>query len=159
MIVAAQGDRDTALACFDEEIASQSTHVYGREFAVNAYVAAGFTKLASGDRDAARAAFAQASSHPKAAVGMLAIDRDVALDGVIADLTRGERHVEAALVAAGAAIVGGEIDRAVEGLDRMLTAAPQGPAGWIIPIDPMLAALREHSAKAALFAKLAARAA
>ena len=159
MILAAQGDRDTALSCFDEEVASASTHVYGREFAVNAHVAAGFTRLAHGDHDAARAAFALASSHPKAAVGMLAIDRNVALDGVIADLTRGERHVEAALVTAGAAIAGGEIDRAVEGLDRMLTTAPPGPAGWIMPIDPMLAALREHPGKPALFAKLAARAA
>ena len=159
MLLASQGDRDAALSCFDEEIASSSIHVYGREFAVNAHVAAGFTQLARGDRDAARAAFAPASSHPKAAVGMLALDGNVALDGVIADLIRGERHVEAALVTAGAAIVGGEIDRAVEGLDRMLTTAPSGPAGWIMPIDPMLAAIREHPAKQALFAKLAARAA
>ena len=159
MILASQGDRDAALNCFDEEIASASVHVYGREFAVNAHVAAGFTRLAHGDRDAARSAFAQATSHPKAAVGMLAIDRDGALDGVIAGLTRGERHAEAALVTAGAAIVGGEIDRAVDGLDRLLSTAPPGPAGWIIPIDPMLAAVREHHGKPALFAKLAARAA
>jgi len=37
--------------------------------------------------------------------------------------------------------------------------APAGPAGWIIPIDPMLAAIRETPAKQALFARLAARAA
>ncbi len=159
MIMASQGDRDAAHACFDEEIASQSTHVYGREFAVNAYVASGFLRLARGDHDAARAAFAAASSHPKAAVGMLALDRGGALDAVVADLDRADRHVEAALVAAGAAIVAGDIDRAVDVLDRLLTTAPPGPAGWMIPIDPMLAGICEHRGKSGLFAKLAARAA
>src|SRR5204863_424090 len=53
----------------------------------------------------------------------------------------------------------GTVDRAVDALDRLLTFSPSGPAGWIIPIDPMLAALREHPGEQALFAKLAARAA
>jgi len=160
MILASQGDQTAALACFDEEIASSATHVYGREFAVNAQVAIGFTKHANGDRDGARAAFSQALHHPKSAVGMYAIDRDRgALDTAIADLTRNERHVEAALVSAGAEIVSGELDRAVERLDRLLTSSQPGPAGWIIPVDPMLAAIRDHAGKQALFAKLAARAA
>ena len=47
----------------------------------------------------------------------------------------------------------------IDHLDKLLTTAPAGPAGWIIPIDPMLAPLREHPRKQALFAKLAARAA
>jgi len=62
-------------------------------------------------------------------------------------------------VKAGAQIAGGEIDHAAATLDQLLTAAPAGPAGWIIPIDPMLAAIRDHHGKQALFAKLAARAA
>jgi hypothetical protein len=49
--------------------------------------------------------------------------------------------------------------QAIDHLDQLLTTAPAGPAGWIIPIDPMLAPLREHPRKQALFAKLAARAA
>lgn len=160
MILAARGDRDGALNCFDEEIAASSTHVYGHEFAVNALVAIGFTRLAQGDRNAARTAFAHAMNHPKAAVGVLAIERDrPAVDAAITDLSKHERHVEAALVSAGAKIVTGEIDAAVACLDQLLTSAPAGPAGWIIPIDPMLAAIRDHAAKPALFAKLAARAA
>jgi hypothetical protein len=78
---------------------------------------------------------------------------------VIADLTRSERHAEAALVTAGAQVVRGEATAAVETLDRLLTSAPQGPAGWIIPIDPMLSSLNQSPGKQALFARLAARAA
>jgi hypothetical protein len=92
--------------------------------------------------------------------GTYAIDRDrTPADEAIADLIKGERHVEAALVTAGAQIIRGETDQAIDGLEKLLTTAPAGPAGWIIPIDPMLAPLREHPRKQALFAKLAARAA
>jgi hypothetical protein len=160
MILASKGDRDGALACFDEEIASAQDHVYGREFAVNAHVAGGFTKLASGDRDGAARAFADAATHPKSRVGMCAIDGSrQPVDIAIAELTASGRHFEAALVTAGAELACGRVDAAVATLDRLLTSAPPGPAGWIIPIDPMLAALRESPAKAALFSKLAARAA
>lgn len=160
LIAAAKGDRAAASACFDEEVASSSTHVYGREFAANAHVANGFLKLARGDRDGARVSFTQASAHPKAAVGLLALDQDrAAVDAAIAELTRNDRPVEAALVTAGAHAVTGNVDRAMSVLDELLTTAPPGPAGWIVPIDPMLAAIGEHSGKQALFAKLAARAA
>jgi hypothetical protein len=81
------------------------------------------------------------------------------VDKAIAELTASERHAEAALVRAGALIVNGELDQAVATLDRLLTSAPAGPAGWIIPIDPMLSALDKTPGKTALFAKLAARAA
>jgi DNA-binding winged helix-turn-helix (wHTH) protein len=160
MILASRGDHDEALACFEEEIAAASTHVYAREFALNARVAAGFTKLTQGDHEQARASFAGALSHPKAVAGLYAIDRDRGpADLAIAELIKSERHVEAALVTAGTQIIRGEIDHAFDGLDTLLTTAPAGPAGWIIPIDPMLAALREEPRKQALFAKLAARAA
>jgi hypothetical protein len=82
-----------------------------------------------------------------------------ALESAMGELTKRGREAEAALVAAGAHIVRGELDEAVAGLDRLLTTAPAGPAGWIIPIDPMLAAVRNHAGKQALFAKLSARAA
>ena len=76
----------------------------------------------------------------------------------IDELVRAERHIEAARVTAGGEIVEGNITAAVVTLDRLLTSAPAGPAGWIIPIDPMLAAIRESPGKSALFAKLAQRA-
>jgi DNA-binding winged helix-turn-helix (wHTH) protein len=175
MILAARADQETALASFGEEIAAgDSGHVYAREFVVNARVATGFARFAQGDMERASAAFeaalADAPGHPKAGVGMFAIrarsnDRQAIdrcrhdTDCAIQELKRSERHAEAALVAAGAQIVDGHIADAAAALDRLLASAPAGPAGWIIPIDPMLAALREHPSKHALFARLAARAA
>jgi DNA-binding winged helix-turn-helix (wHTH) protein/Tfp pilus assembly protein PilF len=171
MILAAKGDRDAALACFAEEIdGGKSGHVYAREFVVNARVATGFAQLAGNDLEAATASFAEATKHPKAIVGMYAIAtrsndqhaiercRQEAV-AAIHELRRSERHAEAALVAAGAQIVQGQTGEAAAALDQLLASAPAGPSGWIVPIDPMLAAIREHPAKQALFARLAARAA
>ena len=173
LILAAKNDRAAALACFDEESeAVKGGHVYGREFAINAQVASGFVHLAQKDAAAAAAAFTKAlthaAGHPKASVGIYAvamasgdhtaIDRArAATDAAIAELTRSERHTEASLVAAGAELVRGEIDQATVTLDRLLTSAPAGPAGWIIPIDPMLAGIHGSRGKQALFARLAAR--
>jgi DNA-binding winged helix-turn-helix (wHTH) protein/Tfp pilus assembly protein PilF len=174
LILLSQGDGDRALAAFEEEIAAAANgHVYAREFAVNAHVGIGFLQLSKGDATAASIAFAQAQSdapgHPKASVGSYALavlngDRSAIdasrahVEKALADLTRGERHVEASLVSAGKKLVDGHIDEAIADLDRLLATAPAGPAGWIIPIDPMLADLREHPRKQALFAKLSARA-
>jgi tetratricopeptide (TPR) repeat protein len=175
MILARRGEHQDAVECFADEIkAFNSGHIYAREFAVNAHVATGFTWLAKGNVTEAASAFADAIAmapgHPKAMVGTYAvasrrrddgeIDRArAATESAIEELTRSERHAEAALVTAGAEIVRGETDQASRTLDRLLTTAPAGPAGWIIPIDPMLAAIHENPAKPALFAKLAARAA
>jgi DNA-binding winged helix-turn-helix (wHTH) protein len=174
MILGSQGDRNAALACFDEEIAAASSgHVYASEFAVNAHVASGFTHLSTGNLASASEAFAhalsQSAGHPKANVGSYAIatrstdqaaierarDKTAA---AIEELLRADRQVEAALVTAGKEIVEGRISEAIATLDRLLATAPAGPAGWIIPVDPMLAGIRENPGKQALFAKLAARA-
>jgi DNA-binding winged helix-turn-helix (wHTH) protein len=175
LIRAAAGDYQSAMAGLDEEIAAAASgHVYAREFGINAHVASGFLKLAQDDVQGASESFARAlaqdASHQKAHVGMYAVTMRsgdasaiaasrAALESAMGELTKRGRDAEAALVAAGAHIVRGELDEAVAGLDRLLTTAPAGPAGWIIPIDPMLAAVRNHAGKQALFAKLSARAA
>jgi hypothetical protein len=160
MLLAARGDAPSAVACFEEEIAAASTHIYGREFAINAHVAIGFLKLAAGERDAADSAFAAARHNAKSTVGRYALDRDrSSVDAAVRDLMDAGRNVEAGLVTAGALIVEGKGDLALARLDGLLATAPAGPAGWIIPIDPMLAAIRDHTGTPALFAKLAARAA
>jgi hypothetical protein len=76
-----------------------------------------------------------------------------------AALNESQRHPEGILIMAGVHIVAGKIERAITMLDDLLEMWTPGPAGWIIPIDPMLAAIGDHSGKQALFAKLAARAA
>ena len=148
--------------------------MYASEFAVNARVSAGFTRLALEEPVAAAAAFRsaldEAPSHARASLGLrmaLACQGDfveseamrVATEQAIAELIRGERPDEASLVAAGQEIVDGRADAAIARLDQLLSDAPPGRTGWIIPVDPMLAGLRSTSGLTELLAKLAARAA
>jgi DNA-binding winged helix-turn-helix (wHTH) protein len=174
LVLAARGNAPAALASFEEETATDASgHIYAREFALNARVAAGFTQLKLNDVPAAastfRQALADAEGHPRATLGLYAVAMrgadaracdaaKAATDHAIAELIRGERQVEAALVSAGERIVRGHTAEAMEVLDRVLTDAPAGPAGWIIPVDPMLEAVRFAPGRAGLLAKLAARA-
>lgn len=174
LVLSAKGERTVALTCFDEEIATDTSgHVYAREFAVNARVAAGFTHLTLSDLTAAAAAFRQsladAAGHPRATLGLYAValrSGDTAATETlkeataraVAELIRGERHGEATLVQAGELIARGQTAQAVELLDRLLVEAAAGPTGWIVPVDPMLAAVRFAPGRATLLARLAARA-
>jgi DNA-binding winged helix-turn-helix (wHTH) protein len=174
LILAARNHIDRALASFTDEIAtSTSGHVYAREFAANARVAVGAIQLARGDRHAAEATFrqtlAETPGHPRATLGLFAsadpqtdsgeiAARRVATELAIDELRRGERPVEAALVAAGERLVLGEVDVALAILHRLLSDVPSGQAGWIIPVDPMLIGLRPSSGYPSLLSKLAARA-
>ncbi len=174
LLLAARGDTSAALASLDEESATnESGHIYAREFVLNARVAAGFMHVTMNDAPAAASTFqqalAEAPGHPRATLGLYAVAvrgadaRDCeaarhATEHVIAELVRGERHVEAALVSAGQRIVEGQTAAAIALLDRMLADAPAGPAGWIIPVDPMLEAVRVAPGYPELLAKLAARA-
>ncbi len=172
LVVAVRGDHHAALRCFDDEIAGGATgHIYGREFMVNARVAIGFTRLALADPDGAAAAFRmaldEAPEHPKATLGLYAIamqtDRNPveatrAVERCIEELRSGGRIVELSLVSAGAHSVRGEAAAALRVLDQLLITASPGPAGWIIPVDPMLRAVRTAPGADGLFAKLAARA-
>lgn len=174
LIVAVRGDHAGALGCFDEEIAGDATgHVYGREFMVNARVAIGFTLLVRREFEAAADAFhtalREAPQHPRATLGLYAIavqngdTRGIepaarAVEQTIAELRSGDRVNELALVSAGAHATRGQAAEAIAVLDRLLTTAPTGPAGWIIPVDPMLLALSSAPGFNGLLAKLAARA-
>lgn len=174
LLLAARGDAPAALASLDEESAGDAGgHIYAREFALNARVAAGFMHMTMNDPSSAASRFnqalAEAPAHPRATLGLYAVAcrsadareceaARTATEHVIAELNRGERHVEAALVSAGQRVVEGQTAAAMALLDRMLADAPAGPAGWIIPVDPMLEAVRLAPGYPELLAKLAARA-
>ena len=134
----------------------------------------GFTRLKLGDALAAEAEFRAAleatAGHARASLGLFAAlsqtgnlagadTMRVCTDEAIGELMRGGRAGEAALVAAGRELVRQRTAEAVDILDRLLSDALPGPAGWIMPVDPMLAGLRLAPGRSPLLAKLAARAA
>ncbi len=174
LVLSARGEPQAALQCFDDEIAAGTDgHVYGREFIANARIAAGFVRLERGHAESAADSFTQAlkdtPGHARATLGLVAArlqmrelrpseEAFAPVRQVIDELVRGGRQVEAALVAAGEQCMLGRTLEAVELLDQMLTDAPTGPAGWIIPVDPMLTAVRFAPGRSKLLARLAARA-
>jgi hypothetical protein len=148
--------------------------IYAVEFRVNAQVAAGFAHLAADDATGAVDAFRMSlETRPRsgrALVGLytafqktsLAREAETLLpqvDQVVSELSATRRGVEAALVHAARQIVRSDLDGACDTLERLLATAPHGPAGWQIPIDPALGALRRHARFAQVLALLAARAA
>jgi DNA-binding winged helix-turn-helix (wHTH) protein/cytochrome c-type biogenesis protein CcmH/NrfG len=170
----ARGQIDQAFSSLNEEVGTlASGHVYAREFAVNARVAAGFMRLSLGDVSDAesmfRSALEETPGYARALVGLsVALMRAgnrleseavrVRVDSAIAELVAEEEHVEAALVAAATRATRGGTSEAVEILDRLLAEAPPGRAGWIIPVDPMFADLHLVTSRPTLLARLAARA-
>ena len=164
-----------AILEFGREIdAAQRGRIYADEFRVNALIAAGFAHLsvndAAGATDAFRSALETLPRNGRALLGLyralmrtsLAPEAEILvprIDAAIAELASGGRLSEAAMVTAAALTARGELDGAYAILHRLLDEAPPGQAGWLIPIDPALAELRQAHAFAALAAKLAIRAA
>ena len=77
----------------------------------------------------------------------------------IAALAKAGRAADASLLKASAGAMRGKRDEAVASLGRLLTEAPPGQTGWIVPIDPSLAPLRWCQGFQSVLAMLSARAA
>lgn len=135
-----------------------SGHIYAREFAAHAHYAIGAADYHAGHHDRAAAAFQEAVRlvplHAMAHAGLASIDPTLAPAGA-ASVTAGSVIAAAATtapataasvdIAAARAVVlsvRGDVDAAVTLLAAALTAAPQGSAGWMIPLDPMLRVYR-----------------
>ena len=152
---------------FASEIAAESTGgLYAREFGTNARVTQGFVRLNMGEvgiaADTFRQVLAKQPSHPRAMLGQaIAGGGGRLLEPLAArvdELKAAGRATDAALVGAGLLAARGDAAGAVAALDHFLTHAPPGSAGWIVPVDPMLASLRSAPGFDSLLAKLAARA-
>jgi hypothetical protein len=76
----------------------------------------------------------------------------------IKELEAQDRRAEAAMAAAFACAVAGKPGDAISTLDALLSKAPPGPAGWTLPLEPLLATLRGTPAFDALLVRLAERA-
>ncbi len=164
-----------AITEFGREIdAARHGRIYAGEFRVNAQLAAGFAHLsvddATGAMEAFRSALETLPRNGRALIGLyqaltktsLAPEARLLLpriDGVIAELGRGGRPGEAALISAASWAARGDLEAGCGVLNRLLDAAPPGQAGWLISIDPSLTPLRTAAGFDDLIAKLAARAA
>ena len=148
--------------------------VYAGEFQVSARVAAGFAHLAAHDAagavDAFRMSLETGPRSGRALVGLYMAFQQTSLaresqtllaqiDHAILELSATGRTDEAAMVSAAAQTARGDRDAACQTLERLLTSAPAGHAGWQIPIDPALAPLRAHARFPQVLSLLAARAA
>jgi tetratricopeptide (TPR) repeat protein len=169
----ARGDAAEALLEFEREIASGSGQLYGPEFTMNAHDGAGFAHLAAGDAAAAVNQFRQAlglfPEHARSLVGLGAALRAdgeaVAADaafarasGAIEALRRGGRGGEAALAEAFHHTVRGREEDAITVLHRLLEKAELSFSGWTIPVEPLLAPVRNTPPFQGILTKLAERA-
>lgn len=167
------GDVDAASAAFDRELARPARGLHANEFAMDACDGHGFARLAAGDAAGAVVMFKRAldryPEHARSLVGLAAAqaragDATAAAGSLkqaraaIAELDRQDRRVEGAMAAAFAHAVSGKPANAIATLDALLASAPPGPAGWTLPVEPLLASLRGTPAFDAILKRLAARA-
>jgi DNA-binding winged helix-turn-helix (wHTH) protein/Flp pilus assembly protein TadD len=166
----AQKDAKEARAEFEREIAVGPKQLYAAEFAMNAYDGAGFVALATGDGTGAVKMFRRAlelfPEHARSLVGLgagLAATGDKrAADAALAHATaainglrQGGRGSEAMLAEAFMLAIRGRAEEAV-GLLKRLVDRPELPfTGWTIPIEPLLAPLRQRADFQGVLATLA----
>jgi tetratricopeptide (TPR) repeat protein len=169
-----EGSIGGALVAFARELdEARESSVYFREFRVNALIGAGYAHLAIDDAGGAVEAFRSAlESLPSNGRALLGLERALSKTGFAAEatlllrrvdrsideLTQGGRRAEAVFVAAAKLTAQGQHEQAIQSLEQLLDRAPAGHTGWIIPLDPSLAPLRQHAAFERVLARLATRA-
>ena len=163
-----------ALVAFAKELdEARETSVYFREFRVNALIGAGYAHLAIDDAGGATEAFRSALELlPTNGRALLGFEQALSRTGFAAEsalllprinraveeLRSGGRLTEAALVTAANLTAHQQHGTAIQILEELLARAPAGHTGWLIPIDPSLAPLREHAEFERVLARLATRA-
>jgi DNA-binding winged helix-turn-helix (wHTH) protein/tetratricopeptide (TPR) repeat protein len=168
----AQGDPGEAILEFESELASTTSHLYTREFAMDAWDGIGFAYLRKGDAAQSEHAFQRALAlvpdHARSQIGLAAvfgahrsqpvfaeqIDR---ADRAITAVEQTGRLTEARLLGALLSVVRGNLPAAVTLLGRLLDEAPPGFAGWTIPVEPLLTPLRTDPRGQVVLDKLADR--
>lgn len=173
LIDLAAGDLPAARREFEAELASRAAAVYDDEFTMDACAGLGYTHLADGDASAAAASFERGlervPDHARLVVGLSESaarlkQRDRAKEllaraGHSVDTLVSEgRTFEAAMSRACWLVASGRPDDAIGELGTLLDSAPAGSAGWTMPIEPGLAALRGSPRFKRLLARLADRA-
>ncbi len=168
-----RGDPSAAQQAFAHEREAERGQLYGTEFALAAHTAAGFACLQAGQIDEAVSTFRQTldryAVQPRAHLGLAAAsgrrqgraEAAQALDVARAQADRfalAGRETEAVLYRAGAHVAAHEPAAAITLLETLLATRPAGPAGWLIPIDPMFEPLHAEPGFASVLRALGARA-
>ena len=167
------GDANEAQQEFARELASGTSQLYAREFAMNAHDGAGFAYLRTNEPAQAVAAFERAlelfPEHARTLVGLgaalaaagetsgaqLAFARTAS---AIDALRRGGRSSEATLAEAMSHAVQGRIEPALECLNTLLDRPDLPFSGWTIRIEPLLEPVRRHPDFTRVATRLADRA-
>jgi DNA-binding winged helix-turn-helix (wHTH) protein/tetratricopeptide (TPR) repeat protein len=172
LVRCAAGDGAEAQQEFERELSSGSWQLYAREFAMNAHDGAGFVLLRNAPGSAAdrfRSALELFPEHARSLVGLGAAlasaDDKAGADGAFARATaaidalrRGGRGSEATMAEAMLHTVRGDRDRAIESLTTLVDRPDLPFSGWTIPIEPLLAPLREDDDYQRVIGRLAERA-
>jgi DNA-binding winged helix-turn-helix (wHTH) protein len=140
LIHLARDEQQAALEAFERELAFEdSGHLYGRECCANTWYAIGALRLRQGDREEAAAAFQQAikriSAHPLARLGLAVLGKSDSGFTIQADHAM---SVDTAIGRAVALVLTGKHGEAAALVEQALATAPQGNAGWTLPIEPLL---------------------
>jgi DNA-binding winged helix-turn-helix (wHTH) protein/Flp pilus assembly protein TadD len=133
LVLAAQGSDEGALEQFTRELDFEPEgQLYARECCANTWYSIGAIHLRRGRGDDARAAFQQALArvpgHPLAAVALGASPPQASTDN----------SVDGAVVAGAALALQGRHDDAARVCADALARAEPGPAGWLLPVEPLL---------------------
>jgi len=173
-ILLARGDAAGARAEFEREGKSDHQTLYAREYAVAALNGQGWVLLDAGEPARAEAAFrASLRAHPEQVrphLGLALVARGrrqaaAAEDALgaarhaIEELRHGGRTVEASLMAAAENTVEQRHEHAVDALESLLLQTEHGPAGWILPIEPLFRPLTGSKRFSEVLRRLAERAA
>ena len=159
LVLAAQGDEDGALDELRREMAFENDgQLYARECAANTWYTRGAIRLRQGRHDEAEVAFHEAlkrvPGHALAGVGVGAMS-------LLSDarLPRPDASsVDAAIVKAAALALAGKHDEAARLCAEALAQAEPGPAGWLLPLEPLLNAAAHRDAWAQTLTMLRDRA-
>jgi DNA-binding winged helix-turn-helix (wHTH) protein len=139
LVLAARGNESDARDEFARELEFEGDgQLYARECCANTWYSIGAVHLRSGRDDEADAAFREAlkrvPGHPLAAAAREAPSQ-----------TAGANTVDTAIVQAAGLVRKGKHDAAARICGDALVRAEPGPAGWILPVEPLLHA-SHHSA-------------
>lgn len=158
LLCLARGNADEGVTWLERELAlEEQGHFLANECSANAWYAIGACRLRQGDESAARAAFEEALTraprHPMVQAGLVMVSRRAFVDPPAGPLSVDIAMAKAAVMAAS-----GNLEVAVALVSDALLAAPEGNAGWLIPVDPLLNVHRHPDAWAPVLAKVRERA-